>query len=249
MAEAEAPFASEPLMRSNLLLIILSLAACVDNSNLCGDLVEDRATGSCQCPEGTTRSEDVWTCVLPDGGVIRNPNADGGTDAAVDSSNGDVGCRSYRDEDGDGYGDPNAVGECPPRAGYVANDEDCDDSRTEVSPAVIESCNGLDDDCDGEVDETFQCPQGSMGTACTTSCGSIGAARCSASCTIDSCVPPVESCSYVDDDCDGEIDEGLQSLVPSREYGSATACLVRRNSVDDSNSSSPAIRALRLSIT
>jgi hypothetical protein len=94
-----------------------------------------------------------------------------------------------------------------------------------VSPADVESCNGLDDDCDGGGDETFECPQGSTATPCTTSCGSTGVARCSDSCTIDSCVPPVESCSYVDDDCDGEIDEGLQSVVPSRDYGMGTAAL------------------------
>lgn len=56
------------------------LLACSDvPSDLCGDLVEDRATGSCQCPEGTERGDDVWTCVLPDGGTIRDPNSpDGG---------------------------------------------------------------------------------------------------------------------------------------------------------------------------
>jgi len=158
--------------------------------------------------------------------VIRDPNADGGADAAVDSSTEDVGCRSHRDDDGDGYGDPDAVvSECSPPEGYVTNAQDCDDSRANVNPAATESCNGLDDDCDGEVDETFECPRGSTNTPCTTSCGSTGSAQCSASCTIDSCVPPVESCSYVDDDCDGEFDEGLQGLVPSREYGSTTGAL------------------------
>lgn len=213
-------------MRSTLLLAAISLTACVDSSNLCGDLVEDRATGSCRCPDGTTPGEDVWTCVLPDGGVIRGPNADGGADAVVDSSTEDVGCRSHRDEDGDGYGDPDAVvSECSPPEGYVTNAQDCDDSRANVNPAATESCNGLDDDCDGEVDETFECPRGSTDTPCTTSCGSTGFAQCSTSCTIESCAPPVESCSYVDDDCDGKVDEGLQSLVPSREYGSTTEAL------------------------
>lgn len=214
-------------MRSIVVFVaISSLVACVDNSDLCGDLVEDRATGSCQCPEGTTRGEDVWTCVLPDGGLIRAPRPDGGPDAQIDSPTEDVGCRSYHDEDGDGFGDPDdSVAECPPSAGYVSNAEDCDDSRAEVSPANVESCNGIDDDCDGAVDETFECPQGSTITPCMTSCGSTGVARCTAACTLDSCAPPVESCSYVDDDCDGEIDEDLQSLVPSREYGSATDAL------------------------
>ena len=31
--------------------------------------------------------------------------------------------------------------------------EDCDDNRAGVSPTATETCNGLDDDCDGEVDE------------------------------------------------------------------------------------------------
>lgn len=30
---------------------------------------------------------------------------------------------------------------------------DCDDGRVEVGPSAAESCNGLDDDCDGETDE------------------------------------------------------------------------------------------------
>ncbi len=33
---------------------------------------------------------------------------------------------------------------------------DCDDSRADISPAQVEVCNGMDDNCDGEVDEGLQ---------------------------------------------------------------------------------------------
>lgn len=74
---------------------MLFVACSTTPSDLCGDLVEDRATGSCQCPEGTTRTDDPWTCLLPDGGTIRDPSAPdagGALDASdVVDAGGDVG--------------------------------------------------------------------------------------------------------------------------------------------------------------
>ena len=37
--------------------------------------------------------------------------------------------------------------------GWEVGDGDCDDSEFSVNPGVLETCNGIDDDCDGEVDE------------------------------------------------------------------------------------------------
>jgi len=59
----------------------------------------------------------------------------------------------YADGDGDGYGDPLVTNEgIEPPSLYVDNGEDCDDGDAEVNPAATEVCNGIDDDCDGEVD-------------------------------------------------------------------------------------------------
>ncbi|MFH1468178.1 MAG: lectin-like protein [Pseudomonadota bacterium] len=62
--------------------------------------------------------------------------------------------RYYRDQDGDGYGDPTVslVSYGQP-AGYVKDASDCDDSDPAVHPGAEERCNGLDDDCDDDIEE------------------------------------------------------------------------------------------------
>ena len=62
---------------------------------------------------------------------------------------------SWLDADGDGFGDPasTAVEGCSIPAGYIDNDEDCDDAAAGSNPDATEECDGVDDDCDGEVDE------------------------------------------------------------------------------------------------
>lgn len=62
----------------------------------------------------------------------------------------------YADTDGDGYGDLNApLSVChnaTAPAGYVQNSTDCDDTNPSVHPGAVEVCNGLDDNCDGTID-------------------------------------------------------------------------------------------------
>jgi hypothetical protein len=62
----------------------------------------------------------------------------------------------YRDADGDGYGNPAITMQaCNPQAGYVANNADCNDSNAAVYPSAVEICNGIDDNCNGLMDEGY----------------------------------------------------------------------------------------------
>ena len=60
----------------------------------------------------------------------------------------------FADIDEDGFGDPNAMVEvCTRPDGYLEDASDCDDNRADVSPASDEVCDGVDNDCDGLVDD------------------------------------------------------------------------------------------------
>ncbi|MFN8154621.1 MAG: HYR domain-containing protein [Bacteroidia bacterium] len=59
----------------------------------------------------------------------------------------------YADTDGDGYGAGVAVNSCTQPSGYVSNNLDCDDNNNAISPLATEICNGIDDNCNGLVDD------------------------------------------------------------------------------------------------
>jgi hypothetical protein len=79
-----------------------------------------------------------------------------------------------------------------------------------VNPSA-EVCNGLDDDCDGQVDEGnpgggAACNTGQVGVcaAGTTACVA-GALTCNRNVN-----PSAEVCDGLDNDCDGSVDEGVK---------------------------------------
>jgi hypothetical protein len=60
----------------------------------------------------------------------------------------------YRDADADGFGNPAVfIQACAAPAGYVANSLDCDDTNSAIRPGVLEVCDGVDNNCDGTIDE------------------------------------------------------------------------------------------------
>ena len=60
----------------------------------------------------------------------------------------------YIDQDSDGFGfDDETTEGCTVPDGYVEIGGDCDDSSANTFPDAIEICDGLDNNCDGEIDE------------------------------------------------------------------------------------------------
>lgn len=65
----------------------------------------------------------------------------------------------YTDNDNDSYGVPTpAVNACDQPSGYASVDTDCDDSDSSANPGATETCDGVDNDCDGTADSTSVCP-------------------------------------------------------------------------------------------
>ena len=63
----------------------------------------------------------------------------------------------YPDTDGDGFGDPGrAQTGCDLDPAYIDDATDCDDDDLDVNPAAEEVCDGVDNDCDGDIDEDLQ---------------------------------------------------------------------------------------------
>ncbi len=96
---------------------------------------------------------------------------------------------------------------------------------------TAETCNNVDDDCDGQTDDDAAGTGVSCGASATAPCVR-GVTRCQSG-TL-SCVgavePAPESCNGIDDDCDGTPDNNLAgvgapcSVPPSPPAGATSAC-------------------------
>jgi len=161
--------------------------------------------------------------VNPDADELCN-EIDDDCDGEIDESDAVDATAWLPDNDGDGYGDRNtdmAIASCEPVSGHVADATDCDDDNADINPAADETCNGVDDDCDNEVDEDAldattwyldydEDGYGGFAYKMTTCDQNDGWVDNDDDCDdLDAAVYPgaAEYCNGVDDDCDKEIDE------------------------------------------
>ncbi|MFT5685762.1 MAG: hypothetical protein ACI8RZ_006716, partial [Myxococcota bacterium] len=182
-------------------------------------------TLACDAPAGFV--SDATDC--DDGESAVNPAATEVCNDIDDDCDGDVDSDAidrstwYADADTDTYGDAASTTlDCDQPAGFVADDDDCDDLDAAVNPAATEVCNEIDDNCDGSIDEdtasdaatwyadddadgygdaadtTLSCSQPTGFVADDTDCDDR-----------ESNAYPgnTEVCDDIDNDCDSDVDE------------------------------------------
>ncbi len=139
------------------------------HTHLCQDQAGVCAGSYVTCPAG-----GVWPTPYCDDTIYlaHNSNYESGSETSCDNldndCDGDVDegltATFYRDFDGDGYGDSSSTTDaCTQPSGYVSNPQDCNDTNSSINPDATEICNGIDDNCDGNVD--FLVVPGDLGCA------------------------------------------------------------------------------------
>ncbi len=130
------------------LALVSLLVGCSQDISVLKVRVDDDGDGyaaevDCNDARADVNPEAVETC---DG---EDNDCDGAIDA--DAIDADL---YFVDVDGDGYGsDDGPLLSCAPVAGHTLAGGDCDDARSEVNPDGVEVCDGLDNDCNGAIDD------------------------------------------------------------------------------------------------
>ncbi len=117
---------------------------------------------ACSQPANTsmnnTDCNDTVASAHPGGTEICNGGIDDDCDNLVDDADPSITGQPtwYADTDHDGYGNSaTSVITCNQPNGYVADNTDCNDANASVYPTAPEQCNGLDDNCNNQVDESL----------------------------------------------------------------------------------------------
>jgi len=175
------------------------------------------ATGTEKCDDGEWKEENECTPGDPasetcngidddcDGSIDENLSQESTCGTGACAATGNKSCNN-----GEWTDDTCTPGEASSES-CNGIDDDCDGTVDEGFSEVSETCNNIDDNCNGQIDENL-----SQDTTCGVgACASTGVKVCTAgSWGGDTCAPgtpTTETCNGIDDDCDGSVDNGLTS--------------------------------------
>ena len=193
---------------------------------------------SCRTEKETTPASGILAPVDADGdgfasdidcddtNPLVNPDMEESCDAQDNDCDGavdeEVILSFYADEDGDGFGDDSTeIQSCEQPIGYVTVGNDCDDTNPEIYSGAEEVCNDIDDNCDGAIDEDLFSGlfydadgdgHGDPNTPSDNCSGGEGYVYYGDDCddtNADIYPFAFEVCDGIDNNCDGDVDEGV----------------------------------------
>ncbi len=187
-------------------------------------IIESSATNLGNVPGGFPQLFRVASSYWSEGGSTCSTN-DTTCDGVDDDCNGQTDEGYVSQDTTCGVGACAASGTTACSSGQVVN------SCVPGTPAAMDlSCDGVDEDCDGPVDEEYA----SIATTCGPGGCNSGVTSCVSGQVVDSCDPscvptctpttvPENVCNGVDDDCDGQTDEEAVSVQVTCQIGGCTA--------------------------
>ncbi|MFN3198171.1 MAG: MopE-related protein [Bradymonadia bacterium] len=189
-----------------------------------GQADEDYTVVPLSCGLGACAQSTMTQCL---GGEVINTCEPLAPLAADDSCNGiDEDCDGLVDEGFRGGLTTCGVGLCERQGQSFCQSGVFTDTCAPGDPAADTTCNGIDEDCDGQSDEDFEaedvtCGRGICARQGQRLCREGGELR--VQCTPGDPAGQDDNCNAMDDDCDGLVDEGFESELVACGQGACAA--------------------------